>query len=236
MNPSKHPAVAGEPAAAAAAAGETERMDDDGFRAAAGKLSEAEFLARYGGWEAMSPAQVAAELAGCDAPWRVAGGRAARAGASTSRRHDDTDVSVLAGDVDAVRAAMTGWHLWENVDGALRPLLPGIPVRPECGQLWVRRDAWSAWRMEFLVDRVSSPAEWVFKRDQSVRLPWERAAQTVAGISYLRPEIALLYKAGQDRAKDRADLAAARLTDEGRAWLAVTLDRLGYREWAERLS
>jgi hypothetical protein len=38
-----------------------------------------------------------------------------------------------------------------------------------------------------------------------------------------------------DRDKDRADLAAARLSDEGRAWLAKALDRLGYAEWAALL-
>jgi hypothetical protein len=141
-------------------------------------------------------------------------------------------VVVLARDLDALRAAMAGWHLWENIDGALRPLLPGVPVRPEAGQLWVRRDARSPWRLEFLIDRVSTGAEWVFKRDELVRLPWARAAHSVAGVGYLRPEVALLFKARQDRDKDRADLAAARLSDEGRAWLAATLRRLGYAEWA----
>jgi hypothetical protein len=130
---------------------------------------------------------------------------------------------------------MAGWHLWENIDGALRPLLPGVPVRADCGQLWVRRNASSPWRMEFLIDRASSRAEWVFKRDDSVRLPWDQAAHFVAGASYVRPEVALLFKARQGRDKDRADLAAARLSDEGRAWLAATSDRLGYAEWARLL-
>jgi hypothetical protein len=207
---------------------------DDVFLEAAGRMSEDEFLGRYGPWDAMTPAEVAAELAGCGVPWWVAGGRAARAGAA-ARHHDDTDVAVLAGDVDAIRAAMAGWHLWENIDGALRPLLPGVPVRAVCGQLWVRRNASSPWRMEFLIDRVSTGAEWVFKRDKSVRLPWDLAAHSVAGVSYVRPEVALLFKAKQGRDKDRADLAAARLSDEGRAWLAATSDRLGYAEWARLL-
>jgi hypothetical protein len=207
---------------------------DDGFLDAVGRMSEDEFLWRYGPWDPMAPAEVAAELAGCAVPWWIAGGRAARAGAA-ERRHDDTDVAVLARDVDAIRAAMAGWHLWENINGALRPLLPGVPVRAECEQLWVRRDARSPWRMEFVIDRVSTGAEWVFKRDESVRLPWDLAVHSVAGIGYLRPEVALLFKAKLDRDKDRADLAAARLSDEGRAWLAKALDRLGYTEWAALL-
>jgi hypothetical protein len=207
---------------------------DDGFLDAVGRMSEDEFLGRYGPWDPMAPAEVVAELAGCAGPWWIAGGRAARAGAAT-RRHDDTDVVVLANDVDAIRAAMAGWHLWENIDGALRPVLPGVPVRAECEQLWVRRDARSPWRMEFVIDRASTGAEWVFKRDDSVRLPWDLAVHSVAGIGYLRPEVALLFKAKLDRDKDRADLAAARLSDEGRAWLATTLDKLGYAEWVSLL-
>jgi hypothetical protein len=42
--------------------------------------------------------------------------------------------------------------------------------------------------------------------------------------------LALLFKAKLDRGKDRADPAAARPTADGRAWLAGTLDRLGYAE------
>jgi hypothetical protein len=204
----------------------------DEFHDAVIALSEDEFQARYGPWAPLTPAEIAAMLDGCDAGWHIAGGRAARAGASRARRHEDTDVVVRAGDLDAVRAAMRDWHLWENCNGALRPLLPGVPDRAECGQVWVRRDARSPWRMEFLVDRVSTDEEWVFKRDQAVRVPWEQALHQVDGICYLKPELALLFKAGQDREKDREDLAVARLTPASRRWLAATLERLGYAEWA----
>ena len=63
-------------------------------------------------------------------------------------------------------------------------------------------------------------------------MPWDRALYTVDGVPYLRPELALLHKAHLDRPQDRADLAAARLEPGARAWLAQTLDRLGYHAWA----
>ena len=97
---------------------------------------------------------------------------------------------------------------------------------------FVRRDARRPWRLEFLLDYHSTDDEWVFKRDTSIRLPWRRALHTAGGIGYLRPEVALLYKARLDRPKDRADLLAARLDPAGRAWLAGTLERLGYDAWA----
>ena len=55
---------------------------------------------------------------------------------------------------------------------------------------------------------------------------------TVGAVEYLRPELALLFKARNDRPKDRADLLAADLDPSGRGWLADTLDQLGHREWA----
>jgi hypothetical protein len=203
----------------------------DAFREAIGRLDEDAFQALYGSWDPVAPQEVAELLAGAGVSWWIAGGRAARAGAPP-RRHEDTDVAIRAGDLEAVRRVMGGWHLWEAVDGALRPLLPGVPLTPECGELWVRRDARQPWRLEFLLDYHSTGDEWVFKRDTSIRLPWRRALHTVGGIGYLRPEVALLYKARLDRPKDRADLLAARLDPAGRAWLAGTLERLGYDAWA----
>lgn len=204
----------------------------DEFHDAVLALTDDEFLEIYGPWEAMTPAEVAELLSGCEAGWHIAGGRAARAGAAAERAHDDTDVVVLARDLDAVRLAMRAWHLWENYNGALRPLLPGVPDRADCHQVWVRRDAGSPWRMEFLVDRVSTDDEWVFKHDESVRVPWDRALHRVDGVWYLRPELAMLFRPGRDRGKDREDLAAARLDPDARRWLVETLERLGHAEWA----
>jgi hypothetical protein len=123
-------------------------------------------------------------------------------------------------------------HLRTANDGALRPLMDGVAVNGECGQLWVRRDARQAWRLEFLLDRVSTDDERVFKRDESVRLPWDKAAHSIGGVWHLRPEIALLFKAKLAREKDRADLLAARLEPAARAWLVQTLKALGHDDLA----
>ena len=126
---------------------------------------------------------------------------------------------------------MADWHLWEASSGALRPLLPGVALSEGCQQLWARRNAREPWQLDLPLDR--SGDEWVFKRDARVRVPWERALQTVDGIPYLRPEIALLHKAHHDRPKDREDLAAAQLDTDARDWLARTLEMLGHHSWAQ---
>jgi hypothetical protein len=201
------------------------------FREALNGLDEASFQALYGPSDPMTPEQLAGLLAGCGARWIVAGGRAARVGAPP-RDHADTDVTIRVADVGLIREVLRDWHLWEANNGALKPLLPGVALSPECEQLWVRRAAGQPWRFEFLFDLYSTDDEWVYKRDPRVRLPWQRAMHTAGGVEYLRPELALLFKAKNDRPKDRADLLAARLDPVGRGWLADTLDQLGHDEWA----
>jgi hypothetical protein len=201
------------------------------FREAVNQLDETSFHALYGPWDPMTPEQLAGLLAYCGARWIVAGGRAARAGAAP-RHHADTDVTMPAADLGAIRETLRGWHLWEANDGALKPLLPGVALTPDCEQLWVRRAAGQPWRFELVFDQWSTDSEWVYKRDTRVRLPWDKAVHAIGGVEYLRPEVALLFKAKNDRPKDRGDLLAARLDASGRAWLADTLDLLGHHEWA----
>jgi hypothetical protein len=193
------------------------------------EFDEATFHAWYGRWVPMDPDGVARLLAGAGVRWWIAGGRAARVGAP-ARVHEDTDVVVMLTDLPALREHLAGWHLWQTDSGALRPLLPGEQLAPDTEQLWLRRDAEHPWELDVLLHR--SEDQWVYKRDDRVRLPWDRALHTVEGIRYLRPELALLHKARHDRPKDRADLAAAALDPPARAWLAGTLRLLGHDEWA----
>jgi hypothetical protein len=204
------------------------------FTRAVNDLDEDAFQLLYGRWDPLEPAAVAALLAGTGIRWCIAGGRAARIGAAP-RHHEDTDVVVRMADLDALRGALDGWHLWEALDGALRPLLPEVILTEHGEQLWARQDARHPWQLDLLLDRASDDTEWVFKRDATVRLPWDRAVHVVDGISYLRPEVAMLHKARLDRPKDRADLAAAVLDSAGRAWLTAILERLGHGDWARRV-
>ena len=202
----------------------------DAFVKAINDLDEEAFQLLYGRWDPLPPRQVADLLSPSSVRWWIGGGRAARVGAA-ARHHEDTDVVVRADDLDELRTVLAGWHLWEASRGALRPLLPGTPLTAGCEQLWARHNAQQPWQLDLLVDR--SGDEWVFKRDARVRVPWQQAVHTVDGIPYLRPEIALLHKAHLDRPKDRADLAAAQLDSDGRAWLAQTLDMLDHHSWAQ---
>jgi hypothetical protein len=205
----------------------------DAFSEALDVLDEEGFQLLYGRWDPLEPNQVAELFSRASLRWYVAGGRAARAGAP-ARHHEDTDIAVSAQDLGQLRQVLADWHLWEANSGSLRPLLPGVAITEGCQQLWARRNAREPWQIDLLLDR--SGDEWVFKRDERIRVPWERALHSVQGISYLRPEIALLHKAHLDRPKDREDLAVAQLDADGRAWLAQTLEQLGRHSWAQQVT
>jgi hypothetical protein len=67
---------------------------------------------------------------------------------------------------------------------------------------------------------------WVYRHDPRIRTPGsELVARTSDGIPYLRPEVALLFKARRPRPKDAKDFAAVLplLDVERRAWLAAAL-------------
>ena len=68
--------------------------------------------------------------------------------------------------------------------------------------------------------------DWVYRRNPAVRLPLDRLGRTAAtAVTYLRPEVVLLYKAKRPRAPDEHDAAMAipRLSGSERAWLAAAI-------------
>lgn len=188
------------------------------------------FLARYGAWAPLTPAQVAAELAGFDRPWWIVGGWAIEAATGTLREHEDTDLSVLASDVpDLVEHLSPRWHVWNYTGGVLRLLLPGAAEIEQPGsQLWLRADATSPW----VLDVPLTPADadrWTHKFLPGRSAPVDEVTWVAEdGIRYLLPEIVLSYKARLRRPKDDGDLAATLpvLTPERRAWLHAAVAEL----------
>lgn len=136
-------------------------------------------------------------------------------------------------------------HVWTATHGALAPLLPdhrpddtAEEVLPEgCGQVWTRRGPLAPWEYDVFVV-PGTPREWIYKRAPSIRRPMTDALWHREGISYLRPEIQLLYKAPGLRAKDQADFVATlpHLDRDRRAWLraALTSTQPGH-PWLESL-
>jgi hypothetical protein len=175
---------------------------------------------RYGPWDGLTPRAAADLFAGAPFRWWICGGWSLDDPASPARIHEDTDVSVLARDLDQVREWLADWHVWE-AHGGLTPLLPGEEPRPGREQWWVRRDAWSPWVLDVLHSR-SDGDDWLYKRDERVRRPLAEVVRGGAdGVPYAAPEVTLLHKAPHSRDKDVADLERVwpTLDVAARTWL-----------------
>ena len=194
-----------------------------------------EFERLYGPWAGLAPAEVAALMHGYPGVWWVAGGWALEAFNGVPRHHEDTDVGVLRADLPLLRRHLARrFDVWAAARGALRPLLPEHDPEPaaddvlprHCSQVWIRRAATEPWELDILLS-PGTPAEWVYRRDESITMPLSEAIWEREAIPFLQPEIQLLYKAKGLRPKDDVDFrnTVTHLDHRRRTWLSVALAR-----------
>jgi hypothetical protein len=91
--------------------------------------------------------------------------------------------------------------------------------------LWGRPRGSDSWVIEILLEEREG-ADWVYRRDPRIRRSADDILdRTRAGLPFLRPEIQLLYKSKDPRARDERDFAAAwsRLSSNARRWLTRAL-------------
>jgi uncharacterized protein (DUF952 family) len=182
--------------------------------------------------------QAAAVMAGFDGSWWVAGGWALDLflGYKT-RPHADLEFSVLAADQQALFEHLRGWDLRLAAPGASLPVWDGTTIRAPFHQVWARRgpgrpaspDEFAAdpTMVGFLLEQGTG-GRWVFRRHPAVTRPLEQiGARTGDGVGYVRPEVALLFKAKAPRFKDRRDFdrVLPRMDRAARSWLASALER-----------
>lgn len=185
-------------------------------------------MADPGQWSAATPAAAQEWLRSVRARWWIAGGWALDLylGRQT-REHTDLDVSCFRADFGALRAALDSWEFHVASEGTLRRLAAGDGLRAEDHVLWCRPVGAPQWTLEIMLEDRDG-ADWVFRRDPAIR----RAADdlvlaTEAGVTFLRPEVQLLYKAKAPRPRDHDDLKAVlpRLDRAAVEWLRRALVR-----------
>jgi len=177
-------------------------------------------------WDAWRPDEAARELAGVDVPWCVVGGWSIDLflGRET-RAHADLEIAIPRPDFARVRARLAGYALHVVGDGEVRALAPGELPPDDRHQSWVLDPRANAWRMDVMLEPGDAET-WVFRRDERVRAPRrEMVARTGAGVPFLAPHGALLFKAKRQSEKDEADFAAAAplLSRAQRGWLVGAL-------------
>jgi hypothetical protein len=177
-------------------------------------------------WGVLAPRDAADFLSAARLPWWVAGGRALDIFlGKVTRVHKDLDIGIFRKDVASVLAALKGWEFFEAKDGALTRLVEGDVPRAEINSLWCKRANAAHWELELMLDECDGEF-WVFRRDARIRRLLSSAIRCNAeGITYLAPEIQLLYKARATRAKDQADFeqVVSHLTHDARTWLRESL-------------
>lgn len=194
--------------------------------AAARPLPPEQFDRWYGGWDPLDPTTIDDFMAGFDRPWWIIGGWSLEAFTALGRDHEDMDVSILASDAGAFREFLGDrWTPWNVDDGWFRPFDDRFTdVRPD-SQVWVRRDATSRWVLDvpFTPD---TGGRWTNKRHPAHTEDLEDVTWVAGdGLRYARPEVTMMFKAAQTRAKDRhdAEVVLPRLDGPARAWLAATV-------------
>jgi uncharacterized protein (DUF952 family) len=177
-------------------------------------------------------------MAGYPGPWWVAGGWALDLflGRRT-RPHADLEVSLLASDQAALFGQLRGWDLRLVAPGATLTRWDGGAIGPPFHQVWARHGpARSATVEEFAADPTmlgflleqGDGRRWAFRRHPAItRVLDQVGAATPDGVPFVRPEVALLFKAKAPRFKDERDFdhVVPHLGRAARTWLASALDR-----------
>lgn len=118
------------------------------------------------------------------------------------------------------------WELYVAAGGTLtrwrRELLAASSQQ---NNVWCRRGPSQPWALDVTIGD-GSDTEWIFRRNPTVRAPWDVAVlRTAGGVPYLAPELQLLFKSKHVRAKDDVDarIAIPELTPQRRSWLRQLL-------------
>jgi hypothetical protein len=137
-------------------------------------------------WEAWTPTEVMARLAGVGVPWCVVGGWAIDLfiGRET-RPHGDLEIAVARADFPAVRPAFAGLHCHLAKNGRVMPLPAGREPPEGVHQVWVLDPAAQAWRLDVMLE-PGDAATWCFRRKGSPRFE-SRGSCGVCGVECVVP-------------------------------------------------
>lgn len=198
------------------------------------------FVPDVAAWDAWRPEEVARRLAEVEVPWCVAGGWAIDLFLGGQRReHGDLEIAVPADRFDPIREALPELAFFPVGSGVAWPVAGNEALLHEHHQTWGWDRGTERWRLDVFREPHAGDT-WIARRDARIRMPYaELILRTADGIPYVRPEVALLFKAKAHLPKDEGDLAAAlpHLSAASRAWLrdAIALVHPGHR-WIAALS
>ena len=160
-----------------------------------------------------------------------------------TRVHHDIDIIVSRADINALRAYLgaRGWQLVLPLEGKLEPWPPESPLEPDI-QIHAHRGGVV---LDVQLTKMDTTT-WHYRRDPRLTCPAAQAFfYTDAGLPYLAPELALLFKSQntsrerRERPQDQHDFEVAlpQLSPAQRAWLLKALTLTDPRHgWLEALA
>jgi len=172
------------------------------------------------------PLKIAALMQNFQSDWFIVGGWAIDLYLEEiSRPHADIEIAIFRRDQIALQNYLNEWILQKMENS-----VPSVWNRNEFLELPVHEihcyhETNEPPNFEILLNE-SNADEWIYRRNKKVtKLLTEICLATNSGIRFLRPEIVLLYKSKNPRAKDEQDFEAVvkRLDAESKKWLANAL-------------
>ena len=143
-----------------------------------------------------------------------------------TREHTDIDIVIRREDQLKLQKLFNTWEMYHTKAPGLR-YWNGIDYLENIPNIWLRKNKNSPWKLEILF--IDTEGEnWIYKRDNRIQKQIENIGLTnKEGVTYLLPEIQLLYKGGSSkvREKDKNDLIKMlpNLTEQSRNWLRESL-------------
>jgi hypothetical protein len=139
--------------------------------------------------------------------WWITGGLALELHLGRSwRTHEDSDVSVLRHEAPELYSLLAGWDVQVAAAGELSPWDgKGLVTGENWNNLWCRRRVDDPWSLDVTISD-GDDRFWIYRRNPKLRVEWDHAVlRTATGIPYLAPDLQLLFKSKEPRAKDHLD-------------------------------
>lgn len=162
---------------------------------------------RYGPWAPLTIDGARHKLADCPAPWWFTGGIALELFARRSwRGHDDFDIGIRRSDAVTVldHLRRREWDVIVVAAGELAPWEGGdLAAIWHQNNVWCRRPS-GPWQIDVTIGE-GDDERWAFRRQPALTQSWSEAVRDVDGVRFLAPELQLLFKSDNVRAKDTVD-------------------------------
>lgn len=177
-------------------------------------------------WAPFSLDTLRARLTGYPRPWYIIGGWALDLWlGQQSRPHGDLEICVPQTDIAATLDHLRPLRFYTAQAGTLTPCTAQTAAESGARQFWGYDTQARAFRIDVMTE-AGTPDTWVYKRNPQVTMPRADAVrQSQSGLSYLTPEVVLLFKAKVLRDKDQRDFETVNptLTHVQRTWLTQAI-------------